>query len=114
MDRWIVYGRIDGEQLFSAKELTVQPGAKCTIKDGGAYGLVCVQGHGRINKLALGAPAMIGFHELTEDEIFCTESAAKAGVTFENLSQSEPLVTLRYFGPEANPDAPEIGAYKRG
>jgi hypothetical protein len=114
LDRWIVYGRIDGEQLFTAKELTVQPGAKCTIEDGGTYGLVCVQGHGRINKLPPGAPAMIGFHELTEDEVFCTESAAKAGVTFENISHSEPLITLRYFGPEANPDAPEIGAYNRG
>jgi len=31
VDRWIVYGRIDGEQLFTAKELTVQPGAKVAI-----------------------------------------------------------------------------------
>ena len=28
---WIVYGTVDGQQLFSAKELTVAPGAKCTI-----------------------------------------------------------------------------------
>ena len=27
---------------------------------------------------------MIRFHELTEDEVFITEAAAKAGVTFEN------------------------------
>ena len=27
---------------------------------------------------------MIRFGELTEDEVFCTEDAAKAGVTFEN------------------------------
>jgi hypothetical protein len=25
----------------------------------------------------------------------------------------EDLVILRYFGPEANPDAPEVGAYKK-
>jgi hypothetical protein len=33
VDRWIVYGTIDGEQLFSAKELTVDPGcaARCRI-----------------------------------------------------------------------------------
>ena len=30
IDKWIVYGTVDGEQLFSAKELTVEPGAKCT------------------------------------------------------------------------------------
>ncbi len=50
-DRWIVYGRIDGEQLFSAKELTVEPGAKCTIKDPGASGWITVQGKGRMGKL---------------------------------------------------------------
>jgi hypothetical protein len=56
---------------------------------------------------------MIRFDELSEDEIFCTESAARAGVTFENTSDVEPLVTLRYFGPQANPDAPEVGDYAR-
>ena len=43
-DRWIVYGKVDGQQLFSAKELTLQPREKCTIKDNGAYGLITVQG----------------------------------------------------------------------
>ena len=42
MDRWIVYGKVDDAQLFSAKELTVEPGTTCTIKDNGAYGLICV------------------------------------------------------------------------
>jgi hypothetical protein len=38
----------------------------------------------------------------------CTEQAAKAGVTFENTSATEPLVCLPYFGPEVNPEAPHI------
>jgi len=108
-DRWIVYGKVDGEQLFTAKELTVEPRARCTIKDGGAYGLITVQGKGKMNRLTLDCPKLIRFHELTEDEVFCTESAAKAGVTFENTSDVEPLVVLRYFGPEANPGAPNVG-----
>jgi hypothetical protein len=107
-DRWIVYGKVRGEQLFTAKELTVNPGKKATIKDNGAYGLITVQGEGRMNKMRLSSPKMIGFHELTEDEVFCTEATAKAGVTFENTSATEPLVVLRYFGPEVNPDAPGI------
>ena len=107
-DRWIVYGKVYGEQLFTSKELTVNPGAKVTIKDNGAYGLIAVQGEGRMNKMRLSSPKMIGFHELTEDEVFCTEATAKAGVTFENTSATEPLVVLRYFGPEVNPDAPVI------
>ena len=43
-----VYGNIDSKQLFSAKELTV--GVKATIADNGAYGMICVQGTGRINR----------------------------------------------------------------
>src|SRR6185295_9379993 len=113
VDRWIVYGKVDGEQLFTAKELTVEPGITCTVKDNGAYGLVCVQGSGKINGLPLNSPKLIRFTELTEDEFFVTEDGAKAGVTFENTSETEPLVCLRYFGPEVNPDAPAMGAYRK-
>jgi hypothetical protein len=34
-------------------------------------------------------------------------------VSFESLSEHEPLVILRYSGPDANPDAPEVGDHKR-
>jgi len=108
-DRWIVYGRVEGRQYFSAKELTVDPGARCTIRDAGAYGLTVVQGQGKMNALRLDCPKMIGFSDLTEDEVFCTAGAAREGVVFENTSRSEPLVVLRYFGPEVNADAPEVG-----
>ena len=96
-----------------AKELTVEPKSKATIKDNGAYGLICVQGVGKINGHPLNSPKLIRFTELTEDEYFCTEDGARNGVTFENTSETEPLVTLRYFGPEVNPDAPAMGAYRR-
>jgi len=110
LDKWIVYGKFQNKQLFTAKELTINPGVKCTIKDNGAYGLIVVQGKGKMNKLDLDCPNMIRFGELTQDEVFCTETAAKQGVVFENTSDTEPLVMLRYFGPEVNPDAPEVGA----
>jgi hypothetical protein len=112
LDRWIVYGKIDGQELFSAKELTVNPGVKITIRDRGAYGLITVQGSGWIGKQRLQTPAMIRFGELTEDEVFITHEAARDGVVFDNTG-SEPLVTLRYFGPDTNPYAPAIGAYRR-
>jgi hypothetical protein len=111
-DRWIVYGKFAGEQLFTAKELTVEPGAKVTIKDTGAYGLVSVQGNGTIGKHPLRTPAMIRYGELTEDEYFVSAEAASQGVVFENTGV-EPLVTLRYFGPDANPSAPEVGDYRK-
>ena len=113
VDRWIVYGRIDGKQYFSAKELTIDPGVSMTIRDNGASSVTCVQGEGSLGKLRLSSPKMIGFHELTDDEIFITASAAKSGVRVENTSTVEPLVLLRYFGPEVNPNAPEVGDYLR-
>ena len=112
VDRWIVYGKVDAFQYFTAKEVTIDPGCRAVIKDSGAYGLICVQGCGTINGEPLVSPKMIRFHELTEDEYFCTEDGAKAGVTFENTSGTEPLVCLRYFGPEVNPSAPVMGAYR--
>ena len=109
VDKWIVYGRIDGGQFFSAKELTVLPGGKVTIKDNGASSAIVVQGEGRMNDLNLNCPKLIRFTDMTEDEVFITASAAKDGVTYENTSDTEPLVVLRYFGPEVNPDAPDVG-----
>jgi hypothetical protein len=112
MDRWIVYGKVAGQQLFTAKELTINPGVRVTIKDNGAYGLIAVQGCGWIGKHRLQTPAMIRFGELTEDEYFVTHDAARQGVVFENTG-SEALVTLRYFGPDANPTAPNVGDHKK-
>jgi hypothetical protein len=112
VDRWVVYGKIDGEELFSAKELTINPGVKVTIKDRGAYGLITVQGTGKIGKHALQTPAMIRFGELTDDEVFVSHEAAVQGVTIENTGL-EPLVSLRYFGPHTNIDAPAIGDYRK-
>lgn len=112
IDRWIVYGKVGGEELFTAKELTVMPGTKATIKDNGAYGLIAVQGSGWIGKHRLHTPAMIRFGDLTEDEYFVSHDAARSGIVFDNTG-TEPLVTLRYFGPDTNPHAPSIGDYKK-
>lgn len=109
VDKWIVYGKVKGKELFTAKELTIQPGARVIIKDNGAYGLVAVQGCGKIGTHLLRTPAMIRFGELTEDEYFVSATAAQQGVVFENHG-IEPLVTLRYFGPDVNPAAPAVGA----
>ena len=55
-DRWIVYGTVDGQQLFSAKELTLDPGASCTLQDPGASGWITVQGRGRMGTLDIANP----------------------------------------------------------
>ncbi|NNJ25046.1 hypothetical protein [Alienimonas chondri] len=109
-DRWVVYGRIEGAQLFTAKELTVEPGARCTITDGGAYGWITVQGCGSIGGVELQTPAMIKFGDMTMDEVFVTAPTAGKGVEVINTG-TEPLVGLRYFGPEAQVNAPDVGAH---
>jgi len=112
-DKWIVYGKVAGEQLFTAKELTVMPGGKVTITDNGASSIIVTQGSGRLNGMTLDCPKLIRFHDLTMDEVFITAKAAQAGLTFENTSGVEDLVILRYFGPETNPGAPAVGDYKK-
>ncbi|NOY28744.1 MAG: hypothetical protein GXP28_00790 [Planctomycetes bacterium] len=112
VDRWIVYGLVDGKQLFSSKELTLEPGAKCTLKDPGASSWITVQGRGRMGSLDLQTPAMIRFGALTEDEVFISHEAATGGVEIENRG-SEPLVGLRYFGPDAFDAVPEVGDYRK-
>jgi hypothetical protein len=111
-DRWIDYGRFDGQQLVSAKELTLLPGAKCVLKDPGASGWITVQGSGRIGKLAIQAPVMIHFGEEPWDEVFITHDAAVAGIEIENTG-GEPLVSLRYFGPATHKNMPEIGDHRK-
>lgn len=111
VDKWVVYGLVDGKQLFSSKELTLDPGAKCTLKDPGASGWITVQGKGTMGKLKLQTPAMIRFGAETEDEVYITHEAATAGVEIVNTG-SEPLVGLRYFGPDTFDSVPNVGDYR--
>jgi hypothetical protein len=113
VDKWIVYGTVAGDELFSARELTINAGASVTIKDAGAYGLIAVQGSGTIGGQDLQTPAMIRFGELTADEYFVTADASAAGVKIANTG-TEPLVTLRYFGPGVHGSAlPKVGDHKK-
>lgn len=99
IDLWICYK----STAFSAKELTILPGSTVTIKDSAAYGLICMQGHGKLGVWDIESPAIIRFGQLTQDEYFVSEAAAKAGVVISNPSKADPLVMLKHFGPN-NPD----------
>jgi hypothetical protein len=98
-EQWVTYGT----GWYSAKELTVLPKRSVTVKDSAAYGIIMTQGYGRFGTLPVSTPAMIRFGQMTEDELFVTADAAKAGVRIENQSETEPLVMLKHFGP-GNPD----------
>ena len=64
-----------------------------------------------MGSLNLQTPAMIRFGQETEDEVFITYEAATRGVKITNTG-SEPLVSLRYFGPDVHPSVPNVGDYK--
>jgi hypothetical protein len=46
---------------------------------------------------------MIRYGQLTYDEYFVSEKAAKKGVKISNPSKSDPIILLKHFGP-GNPD----------
>ena len=96
IDQWICYK----STAFSAKELTVLPGATATIKDAAAYGLIVLQGHGAMGVWDIETPSLIRFGQHTYDEFFVSEAAAKDGVTITNPSKADPIVMLKHFGPE--------------
>ena len=100
LEHWVVYG----SEYVSAKELTVLPGRTVTVRDAGPYGLIMVQGHGRMGVWPIEAPALIRFGQLTHDEYFVSYPAAREGVTIQNLSTTDPIVMLKHFGP--NPESP--------
>ena len=99
IENWICY-RSDA---FSAKELTVLPGATVTIKDSGAYGMIMMQGHGTMGDWNIETPSLIRYGQLTFDEFFVTEKTAMEGVKIVNASSTDPIVMLKHFGP-GNPD----------
>lgn len=97
-EEWICYKC----STVSAKRLTVSPGKSVTIKDNAAYGIICLQGHGKFGGWDLETPALIRYGQLTNDEFFVTERAAKEGVTIANESLEDEIVILKHFS--ENPD----------
>lgn len=99
LENWVCYK----SAAYSAKELTVLPGAAVTITDSAAYGIIMMQGHGKMGVWDVETPALIRYGQLTNDEFFISEKAATEGVKIVNQSTTDPLVMLKHFGP-GNPD----------
>ncbi|MDP7637688.1 MAG: hypothetical protein QF577_09095, partial [Phycisphaerae bacterium] len=100
-EKWITYAN----DYFAAKELTVQPAQTVVVRDGAAYGCILVQGHGKFGVCDAEAACMLRFGQLSGDEYFVSEAAAREGVAVVNESPWEPMVILKHFGPN-HPDVP--------
>lgn len=95
IEQWIVYR----SPAYSAKELTVLPRQSVTIADSGAYGLIVVQGEGSVGVHNIAAATTLRYGQLSQDELFVTETAARRGVLVTNRSTTDDLVILKHFGP---------------
>jgi hypothetical protein len=107
-DRWIVWR----SPHYSAKELTVLPGATVNVYDNAPYGFIMMQGNGTIQRkgvnqkvLSIETPSMIRLGQLTKDEYFVCDDTAQHGVTIHNRSDIDPIVMLKHFA-GGNPDLP--------
>jgi hypothetical protein len=100
-EKWITYAT----PYFSAKELTVEPGATVTVKDGAAYGCIIIQGYGKFSVYDAEAAIMLRYGQLSADEYFVSAPAASEGMRITNNSRVEPMVILKHFGPN-HPDMP--------
>ncbi|MFA6714793.1 MAG: hypothetical protein WCS27_05415 [Victivallaceae bacterium] len=100
-EKWIVYGN----PYIGAKELTVLPGKEVTVTEAVAHGCVVVQGYGRIGVHEAAVPTLLRYGQMSADEFFVSESAARQGVSIINAGSREPLVILKHFGPN-HPEMP--------
>ena len=94
-ENWISYAN----PYFGAKELTIYPGQCVTVEDGAAYGIIFIQGHGRVGGYDCETPTLLRFGQQSSDEFFVSEHAARRGVVITNHSKTENLVALKHFGP---------------
>lgn len=102
VEEWICY-KCD---TVCAKRLTVMPGKSAVIRDEAAYGFILIQGKGKFGNWDIETPTLIRYGELTNDEFFITEKAAKNGIKIINTSSTEPIVMLKHFA--ENPELKEM------
>ena len=65
-----------------------------------------IQGHGTFGDFACEAPGLLRFDQISGDEFFVAEFAAKGGIVIANKGVYEPLVILQNFA-NNNPEAPQ-------
>ena len=101
IEKWVAYAN----DFVAAKEVTILPGQTYTITDQAAYGAVITQGHGTFGCFECEAPGLLHFDDISGDEFFVSEKAAKKGVMVKNTSSYESLVILQNYA-NNNPEVP--------
>jgi hypothetical protein len=89
---------------FSGKRLTVKPGGSYTSLDKGVYNILAFSGEGTF----AGVPVKGG--KPGSDELLVVHERAVKPLTVTN-SGREPLVIVKFYGPDINLDTPRIAPY---
>ena len=102
VEKWVAYAN----EWIAAKEVTVLPGQTYTLTDQACYCAIISQGHGTFGNYECEAPELVHFKDVTGDEYFVSESAAKKGIIIKNTSSYQPLIVLQNFA-NNNPEVPK-------
>jgi len=94
-ESWILYG----SRKFSGKRLVLEPGARATLRENGVFSLLVWRGEGTIG----GRP--VRARSLSDDELLVVHDRAVQPIEYANTG-SEPMVVIKFFGPDVNPDSP--------
>lgn len=97
-EAWLFHGT----QKFSGKRITVAPGARVTDLEAGVYNLLAWQGKGTVG----GQP--VRGQVVGQDELLVVHSAATQPHEIVNEGD-DPLVLIKFFGPDINMDVPPAG-----
>lgn len=101
-EKWVAYAN----EWVAGKEVTILPGACYTLTDSACYCAIVVQGHGTFGVFECEAPELVRYGDMTGDEYFVSEAAAKRGITIRNTSSYQNLVILQNFA-NNNPEVPQ-------
>lgn len=93
IEKWVAYAN----DWVAAKQVTVLPGREYVLKDAACYCALVVQGHGTFGVFECEAPELIRYEDITGDEYFVSEKAARGGIIVKNTSSYQPLVILQNF-----------------
>lgn len=97
---WIFYNT----PKFSGKQLVVKPGQRFTCLDQGVYNLLVWRGQGRF------AGQTISAGDFEREELLISHERALQPLVVENTG-TEDLIIFKFFGPNINPNAPQISPY---
>lgn len=100
-EHWIYYNT----NKFSGKKLTVKPGCTFTSVDRGVYNIFVWRGSGKFDGHVIEAG------NFNCDELLISFDRAIKPLTVENTG-CEPLVLIKFFGPDCNPDVPKKEFYE--